>query len=865
LLLALSGFLTLAAPASNALAEYGIAPGGFTVETLDTEGNPQNIAGSHPDRLRINFALDLDGTTARDLEFELPPGLGGNPAAVPQCPRSVYESEEECPPESQVGVFEVRSGDVTAELPMFQLEPLPGQLIAFGSKPSLDLPLDTELRAGDFGLTLKANDLPQESVSEGHFELWGVPADHQIGTAIPRRALLTTPTSCAPMTFTFRTRSWLEGAPWLSAVADTGGPLSGCEGLSFAPQLGIQLSNPVADSPTGLRMDLRTPEEAEGSERAGAQMKNVTVELPKGVGVSPAGADGLVACTDAQLGLGSNTEAQCPQSAKLGTAEFSSPSLGPPLGGTIYLGQEQPGQRFRIFLVAQGSGATIKSVSTLRVNPVTGRLTTVLENLPQVSIQRISLIFDGGPRALLASPLSCGPATAVGRFAPYGGGPTVVSTATVAVEPRGGGPCTGPAPFAPNLTIESSSHRAGRPTTISTMLRRQPGEQLPKKFSATLPAGMSTRLGAIQVCSAAAAEAEACPLASKVGDVLAEVGSGANPAVLRGNVYVTDSYRRAPFGLLIEFRARIGSFDLGATTTRGTAELDRKSGRFTVSIDDLPEEVEGVPIRFQAIEMKMNKPGFIRNPTSCSPKSAVATLESHSGATATATSPLQLHGCDRLGFKPGIRMAFLGRGELHKHGSPGLRLRVHLRRGDTALRSMKLSMPPALKFAIGGLGAICPRLDATEGACPAGSRVGTARARSSLMSKPLSGSIFLAQPSDNGPPDMWVSLAVMGVQVAFKGETFARDGRFFTRLSDLPDMPLSALTMRLGGGENRIFSLAVSPCRQGKQRRFVATVDAEGQDGDRRTFHSRIGTKAPCAGSPRSPARGPASAQADAR
>jgi hypothetical protein len=500
----------------------------------------------------------------------------------------------------------------------------------------------------------------------------------------------------------------------------------------------------------------------------------------------------------------------------------------------------------------------VKSVSAMRVNPATGRLATVLADLPQLPIQRISLVFDDGPRALLASPLACGPATAIGRFEPYSGGPTVVSTASVAIEPRGGGKCAGAAPFAPTLTIESSSPRAGRPTAISTILRRQPGEQLPRKFSATLPPGMSTRLGSVQVCSAAAAAANACPSASKVGDALAEVGSGGNPAVLRGSVYITDSYRRAPFGLLIVFRAAIGPFDLGTTSTRGTAELDRKSGKFTVSIDDLPEEAEGVPIRFQTIEMNMDQPGFIRNPTSCSPRSAVATLESQSGALATATSPLRLHGCDRLGFKPRIRMEFLDRGELHKHGSPGLRVSVRLRHGDTTLRGMKLSMPAAMQFAIGNLEEICSHQDATEGACPVGSRVGTASARSSMLGKPLSGSVYLAQPSDDGPPDMWVSLAVMGVQVDFKAETFARDGHFFTRLSDLPDMPLSELTMRLGGGENRIFSLAVNPCKQGRPRRFVSTVDTEGQNGARRTFQARIGTKARCAGSPQSPAHGPA-------
>ena len=433
------------------------------------------------------------------------------------------------------------------------------------------------------------------------------------------------------------------------------------------------------------------------------------------------------------------------------------------------------------------------------------------------------------------------------------GARTVESSAIMPIKSRfDGGQCGGAVPFAPQLSSETSSHRAGHLTTISTALRRLPGEQLPKRFSATLPAGMSAGLGAMQVCPADAAAAKACPAASKVGEVLAEVGSGSTPVPLSGNVYVTDSYRRAPFGLLIEFHAALGPFDLGAITSRGTAEPDRRSGRLTISMDSLPEEVEGVPVRFRSIELRMDRAGFIRNPTSCSARSTDATLESQSGTLASASSPLHLFGCNRLGFKPAISMELLSRKELHAQGSPGLRFAVRMRRGDTNLRGLKFSLPSALKFSVAGLKEICSHQDATEGACSSDSRVGTATARTSMLNEPLNGSVYIAQPIDDGPPDLWVSLAVMGVHVDMKAETFNRNGRSFTRLSGLPDMPLSALTMRLGGDGNRVLSLGVSPCLRGRPRRLVSAIDAEGQNGARRTFHPRISTKARCSGSTRS-------------
>jgi hypothetical protein len=848
LLLAITGLVTFAGPVGSAFAaEFGIVPGSFAAKALNAEGHPDALAASHPDLLQLDFALNLEGTTARDLEFELPAGLGGDPAAVPQCPRAVYDNEEECPPESQVGVFEVGlSEGLKVELPLFELEPRPDQFIAFGSFSSINLPLTPEIRPGDFGITLKANDIPEEPVTEGHFELWGIPADHQVGTAIPRRPFLTLPSTCGPMNFTFRARSWQEGAPWLSASADTGTPLTGCEGLRFAPRLGLQLSEPVADSPTGLRMDLSLPEEAEGSERADAQIENVTVELPSGIGVSPGGAVGLAVCTDAELGLGSNAEAHCPQQAKIGTAEFSSSLLGDAVTGSIYLGQEQPGERFRIFVAASVRGVALKFVSTLRLSSTTGRLTAVIQGLPQLPIQRIGLSFDGGPKALLASPLTCGLATAVANFEPYGGGPAVDPAASVSIAPRTGSACHGPAPFSPQLTTASATHRAGRPTTFSTIVRRRPGEQLPRGFSVELPAGLSPGLGTIETCTTAGA----CPAAAKVGSVLAEIGSGSSTAALRGNVYLTGPYRKAPFGMLMEFQADIGSFALGTIAFRATAGLDGRTGRLTVSTDGLPDQFEGVPIRFQTIELDMDRQGFIRNPTSCSPRSTDAVLESQEGSSATATSPFAVHGCSKLGFRPEIQMAFLGRGQLHKGGTPALQVTAKLRRGDTNLRGLTLSLPPVLSFGIGALKEICSRHDAIEADCPSGSRAGAATARTPLLNKPLSGSVYMVQPkSGKGTPEMWVSVGALGVQMNLKNRTFTTDnGHFVTKMSGLPDLPLSAFTMRLGGAGTRIFSLAVSPCKGEQPRRLASDVTAKGQDGARRSFQSRIQAKPRCAG-----------------
>lgn len=848
-LLALFGLLAIAGPVAAQAAEFEIVPGSFSARMLDAEGHPENRAGSHPDRLQVDFALHSEGTTARDFVFELPAGFSGNPDAVQECSRELFEAgKEDCPPQSQVGTFHFTFGEGgEVELPVFQLEPAPGEFLAFGSKAVFQTPLKTELRPNDFGITMKANDLPKQVVTEGHMELWGVPADHQVGTTIPRRPMLTTPSRCGPLIFTFRTRSWLEGAPWLSASTDTGAPLEGCADLSFEPALALRLGNPVADSPTGLQMEMIAPEERGPDELADALVKDATIELPEGLTVSPSGAAGLTACSDAQLDLESSGEAHCPSASRVGTVEIASGALKDPLNGIVYLGEERPSERFRFFVVAPGPGVVVKFVGALRTDPASGRFSATLSDLPQLSFRRINLSFDGGPGALLASPLTCGPAVASAKFVPYGGGAAVESRSSVAIAAKiPGARCPGPAPFAPRLLTHSSSTRVGRATSLSVSLLRQDGEATPRRFTLTLPAGLSAALGSIEACADPEVAAGKCPAASRIGGVLAEVGSGPSPVPLRGDAYVTGPYRRAPFGLLLQLHAAIGPLDLGTVSFRASATVSGRTGRVVVATDSLPEQVEGVPIRFQKIELNMDRAGFVRNPSSCRPTAIDATIEASDGAVAAATSPLPLSGCHRLGFRPRFHIAFEGEGATHRQDKPGLRISARLRQGDTGLRAMTMTFPPGLGFDLASLRAICSRRDSALGACPAEARVGTAMVRTSLLDKPLVGGVYVVQPNGDGPPGLGISLVAMGVHVQLSGRTENRAGHFVTVLTGLPDMQFSTFTMRMKGGADGVFSLKSDLCRNGRALGLASTLAATGQDGSRRQLRVPLKTNARC-------------------
>lgn len=829
-------------PAASA-AEFGI--GDFSVRMLDAEGNPENRAGVRPDRLQIGFTFETEGsgTSLKDLAIEMPPGFVNDPSAVPTCPRQAHEEGEECPPESQIG--NVRFGSSGEPLPIYLLEPEAGQPIAFASKVGLRIPFQMKLRPEDFGITMEAEDLPEGTPNEELVELWGIPADHQGPLAAPPRPFLSAPPICGPLAFTLRARSREEGAAWLSAGAEVG-PLVGCEGLRFAPQLSLELGNPVADSPTGVRMTMSTPEE-EG-ELANAQMKEVTVELPPGLTVSPGGAVGLAICSDAQFGLGSESTPSCPPASKVGTVQLSSAMLSEPLAGTIYLGEPQGEERFRFFIVTPGFGINLKFATSLQPDAATGRLATTLHDLPLVAIRQITMNLNGGPDGLLASPLACGPAQGEAGFTPFGGGPSVTATSTTAIASALPGlTCPGPLPFSPQLLISATSHRAGAPSAISTTLRRQGGEALPSRFTLTLPAGLSASLGSIQACADSEAAAGSCPPASRLGSVQLEIGSGPVPAVLPGGVYLAGPYHHAPFSMAMTIPATLGPFNLGTVAFRAAMQIDGHSGRVTIASGSLPSVVDGVPIRLQALSLSLDRSGFVRNPTSCGSHALDGSLESSEGATATLSSPYRVSGCKRLGFKPQLRVAISSGRRPHRNRQVGLRVSVHFRRADASLRSLFVSMPPALKLGIGKLKEICSRPDARRNLCPPGAKVGTAQAHTPLLGKKaLTGSIYVVQPRDDGEPDIWVALSGDGVKLAIRGATESEHGRFATKLGGLPDVPLSDFTMRLGSPGNSLLSLAADPCAGGKARRLEAELRAGGQNGAKRSSRVAISGGASC-------------------
>lgn len=831
-------------------ADTGSMLQSIAFRTLDGEGASESRAGSSPDRTEVELELAKtdSGSTVRDVIAELPSGFAGNLQAVDGCDRAVFDAvvfSSKCPPASQVGFASIESNVLNStEIPIFLIDSAPNQLGQLGFNLLLKVPLELRLRPSDFGVNIEMRDLSQVlSFTKVRIVLWGVPADHQEGAAGPRRAFLTMPTRCdESLGMTVRLRSWEVGAAWQSAQAVAGSRLGRCEALPFRPHLSFGVSDSKADALTGAQIEVATPVNDDPGEPTSSHIRAVSIDLPEAMSISPSGATGLLACADAQFRLKELTAPTCPAKSRVGSLRLEVPGLRESLVGDLYIAQELPGDRFRLFAVAKGSGTEAKLASSLR--PHAGGLQITISNLPEVAFSKLSLSLEGGRQPFLVNPLDCGPATIVGKFEPYNGGPTVTAADTVQItDPKSGSACSGDPVFSPSVQAGSLGNYAGHRTSLSIMLRRSDGEQMLDRFRIVLPPGLAVGLAGVERCNRGDASEGRCSVGSQIGTATAEIGSGSTPALLTGNAFLISPYRSSPLGVALTFPLLLGPFDLGQFTLQGIVRVNSGTGQVAIESESLPKAFEGIPVRLRTMSINIDRPGLVYSPTSCRPSKFRATLWSTQATESHVSVPFLARGCNRLGFRPRVSMALTDQSEAHESGHPGLRVSIRKRAGNTNLRAIDIELARSLSLDVTGLRAICSRQDAQEGICPASSQVGTVVVHTPLLDKPLAGGVYLVQPDGTRRPDLWTIVSGGGLRFDLLGRARTVDGRMHTTLENLPDIPMSGIDIRFLAGDRGVISLAQDRCARLEDHRRTSVV-LEGQTRAVRILRLGIGSLA---------------------
>jgi hypothetical protein len=928
LLVLLSAFVVLAVGASPAHAAFGIArwealtckenvdtptePGlGKAVIgkaplpqdpgqcTAATESKWYRQASGHPNFGITDFELNtfpepLSGFPQgfiKDNEVHLPEGLNVNPEAAPAC--TVEEAEEgeigftKCIGEKGFGVivgtnyFTVNLEGPTGEppscptgkctqarvnVPVFNVEPFDGvpSMVAFPTTSGTTF-IVGDLDPTDQSVIFRVTDIGTSPPVVGSRLVFNGRAGN--GT------YLTMPSNCTGeegQTTTLRVDSH-EGAEDTKAFTTAKGTI-GCNLVPFRPGL-VAESSGDTDSPNPATINVTMPFEPSPTGLEDSRLKDTKVVLPEGASLNPSVANGLVTCSDAQFGKGTDNPIQCPAGSKIGTVDVKSQALDQHLGGNVYLAEPKnqnpsSGEMFRVFIHAFNAryGVNIRLVGNVTPNQSTGQVTAVVATAPQQPFEEFIIHIDGGPRGALTSPPTCGPHTTSADYTPWGTPETPNKTAQSSFELKtapGGGPCAktlGARPFNLGYNAGTTNPKAGAYSPFVLHIVRPDGAQEIRKLDVTLPPGMSAKLAGLTYCSDAAITAAAgktgnqeiaapsCPASSLVGDVTIRAGSGANPFTAPGKVYFAGPYKGAPVSLVFITPAVAGPYDLGNVVVRTALNVAPETGVVEAVSDEIPYILGGVKLDIRSINVNINRSSYTINPTNCSAFGVHAAISGGGSDPANPAAwslvnlnnPFNATDCNQLRYKPKFSARILGgRKATRRRQHPKLQAILQGRSGDANTARAAFVLPRTTILDQSNIKTICTRVQLSSNSCPSRSVYGHAKATSPLIEGALKGPVYLTS-SSNQLPDLLVNLRGQ-VNIWLRGVISSKNGRLRTVFRRVPDLPVKKFTLEMNGGKRGLLINTSNLCN--KQQR--AKLNLRAQNG-KQLKNTKLRIHTPC-------------------
>ncbi len=886
-------------------APFGIVDGSWIGDFFEADGITRvRQAGVHPDHATFSFDLNSipfgvtqagdpqkaasDGL--RNATIDLPPGFVGSPAAVDECSLAQLEASR-CPASSVAGIAYVSavSGYGTTSRfeftsPVFNVTHPSGVISDFGLRTGAIVHVRVSLDpARNYTVRATASDI-NEAVRPftSKVVIWGVPADpsHDAArcgfnivsircpTDHPAEPFLTLPAQCGvdnQMKLSGYD-SWQQSGVFGPALLYTlPGQMTGCDKPRFAPDVAVHPTDARADSPTGLDVSVSVPQNLNPAGVATPPVKHVEVKLPDGVSLNPAFADGLAGCTPAQIGLKTDDPVECPDSSRIGSVTISTPVLSKPLEGSVYLAQQSAnpfGTLFAMYVVAHDTedrGVLIKIPGRIDLDPSTGQITTIFDDLPELPFDHLTVSIRGGDRAPLVNPSTCGIKTVSGVLNSWSQ-PDVaipVSNSYTVTQGPGGGACApdaGSRPFAPGFAAGTLQPTAGAFSPFSLKLTRNDGEQEFTDLQADLPTGLTAKLAGVAQCSDAAIAAistapgsgqgeidrPSCPAASKIGYVHAGAGSGPRPYYINGSVYLAGPYQGAPFSVVVVTPAVAGSVDLGSVVLRTKLTIDPDDAQVHVDSGAIPTIIQGVPIHLRDVRVVIDRPGFMLNPTSCAEKQFTGVVRAITGLTAPVGDRFQVGDCAGLGLAPKLAISLTGKGQTTDDKHPGVHATVTQPAGQANLKKVVVSLPLSLALDPDNAQALCEFTDGSkvDPTCPKGSIVGKAVARTPILNQPLTGPVYFVKNIRKDPksgreirtlPKLVIPLTgENGLRLNLVGTSNVVDNHLVSTFDNIPDAPVSDFTLDIDGGKSGILVVSGADICKSTQ---VADQQIDGHNG----------------------------------
>jgi hypothetical protein len=767
-----------------------------------------------------------------------------------------------CPSGSQVGFISYREdGSGNSQLtPIYNVIPEIGYPAEFGFNylaRGIMMYASVVRTASGYGLRVAVPGLTTFSeLTSASLAFFGDPAVRDDGGATGSEAFLTNPTRCAsePLTARIEADSWENPSVYVSSESTVYPQITGCDMLQFQAALEVapEAQARQADEPAGYEVNLKVPQAPDfGPVLAAPDLKDATVRLPAGVSVSPSAADGLEGCyaegprginigsgnlgpegrdlgdpEATELGAGHaggnaspyddrlyhTAPGHCPAGSTLGTVEVETPLLpAHMLTGHIYLAQPQcggtgqpgcteasatNGELYGLYLEVEGAGVLIKLKGKVEANSATGQLTTTFAENPQLPFSELKLHLKGGPRAPLANPQSCGTYTTESNLTPWSAPVTPDATPSSSFPITG---CAG-SPFAPSFSAGTVIPSAGAYSPFTLTFSRKDGEQDLSGLTVTTPPGLLGKIAGVSQCPEAQANAGTCGPESQIGTTTVASGSGSAPLYLTGRVYLTGPYGGGPFGLSIVVPAVAGPFNLGNVVVRASIAINPVTAAITTTSNPLPQMIDGVPTRLQTVNVTLDRPGFIFNPTNCDAQAVTGTITSAQGTSVGVSSPFAAAGCANLPFKP--TFAVSSQGQASKADGASLDVKVTSGTGQANIGMVKVDLPKQFPSRLTTLQKACLAsvFEANPAGCPKESDVGTATAVTPVLAHPLIGPAYLVSHGGAAFPDLEIVLQGEGITLVLDGQTDIKKGVTSSMFRSVPDAPISTFELKLPTG-----------------------------------------------------------------
>ncbi len=652
-----------------------------------------------------------------------------------------------------------------------------------------------------------------------------------------------------------------QGNVYSFAESTTYPQLTDCNLLQFQSTLSVAPETTRADEPSGYIFTVANQQNESPATPGTPPLKEATVTLPAGVSISPSAADGLRTCAATgkeginigngqtlaagqpgggedlsdngeatELGAGHlegnsspyddglyhTAPGHCPRASTIGSVEVETPLLPTPLQGHVFIaepgcggsGQLEctsndalDGNLFGAYLEVSGDGSIVKLAGHVSVNPGNGQITASFRENPQVPFSAIRLRLYGGPRAALANPQACGPATTVGDLSAWSAPATLdvpaFSLFKVDWDGAGGG-CPAELPFAPSLVAQTTNPDAGAFSPFTLTLSRGDRQQYLSQVTATTPQGLLAMLPNVTLCGEPEAQRGDCPAASRIGRVTAAAGAGSHPLWVQGSVYLTTGYHGAPFGVSIVVPAEAGPFHLGRpVVVRGAITIDPNTAQITVTSEPLPQLIDGVQLRVQTANVTVEHEKFVFNPTGCTARQVAVTVTGAQGAITHLSSPFATANCRALPFSP--KFTTSTQGSTSKKNGASLHVTVLSATGQDNIASAAVTLPKQLPARLTTIQQAClaATFDANPATCPAGSLIGVAEAVTPVLPVPLTGPAYLVSHGGAAFPNVVVILQGDGARVDLTGHINIAKGITSSTFATIPDAPITSFEFKL--------------------------------------------------------------------